>query len=114
MAFSSIKDELYFTKIFEVETGEIFSTTKFPLLFSSLFPLLAGDKGKKLGPAELVRIPAETLFWGVFRGALTTDSQILFHSKLVTKTEVNLGQKSKLSSLKNAVERFGYIPVAFS
>ena len=54
MTFSSIKDELYFTKTFEVETGEIFSTTKFPLLFSSLFPLRAGDKGKKLGPAELV------------------------------------------------------------
>lgn len=105
MTFSYIS-ELHLTKTFEIRIGEI--STKLTLLFPSLYPLRAGDKGKKnLDLLELVLVPTETLFFGLSRGALTTESNVLFNSKLVAKTEVKLGQKPKLSSLKNAVARSG-------
>lgn len=50
MTFSYI-NELRLTKTFEVKIGEI--STKLTLLFPSLFPLLAGDREKKLGPIRI-------------------------------------------------------------
>lgn len=51
MTFSYIS-ELHLTKTFEIRIGEI--STKLTLLFLSLYPLLAGDKGKKkLGPIRI-------------------------------------------------------------
>lgn len=51
--FFYAKHEFYLTKTFEVKTGEISTTTKLPLLFSSLFPQPAGDEKKKPGPVRI-------------------------------------------------------------
>lgn len=47
ISFFYTKHEFYLTKTLEVQTGEISTTTKLPLLFPSLFPQTAGDEKNK-------------------------------------------------------------------
>jgi len=100
------KSKFHLTKTFEVKKLERFPDHKAFIIISVTLSLTSRRGRKSMDLLEPGQVPAKTLFFGVSRKFLASESKNLFNSKLLTKTVVKLGQKSKLSSLKTAVERF--------